>query len=93
MLELGQARREAVQQELERLGGQTDAALGCSPLLRPTRRSRLAAEQALVVVAQARSNVGKRLEFIRRELERLEGQATSLGEKQARKQQQVGTQF
>jgi hypothetical protein len=38
---------------------------------------------------QARSNVGKRLEFIRRELDRLEGQSTSLMEKLGRKQQQV----
>lgn len=41
------------------------------------------------VCLQARSNVGKRLEFIRRELDRLEGQSTSLGEKLGRKQQQV----
>ena len=39
--------------------------------------------------AQARSNVGKRLEFIRRELERLASQADSLSEKHARKQQQA----
>lgn len=33
--------------------------------------------------------MAKRLEFIRRELERLESQTTSLAEKQGRKQQQV----
>lgn len=38
---------------------------------------------------QARSNVAKRLDFIRRELERLESQAGSMAEKQGRKQQQV----
>lgn len=43
----------------------------------------------LVHGAQARSNVGKRLEFIRRELERLASQADSLSEKHTRKQQQA----
>mmetsp|Transcript_12695 Transcript_12695/g.38278 ORF Transcript_12695/g.38278 Transcript_12695/m.38278 type:complete len:131 (-) Transcript_12695:3984-4376(-) len=38
---------------------------------------------------EARSNVGKRLEFIRRELDRLSGQADSLTEKHARKQRQI----
>lgn len=38
---------------------------------------------------EARGNVGKRLEFIRRELERLSLQFETLSQRQARKQQQV----
>ena len=42
---------------------------------------------------EARSNVGKRLEFIRRELERLGAQSDTLSEKHARKQQQVRRRY
>lgn len=38
---------------------------------------------------EARGNVGKRLDFIRRELERLALQSDTLSQRQARKQQQV----
>lgn len=61
------------------------------PQIRPTWRAQGACITQQCSCLQARSNVGKRLEFIRRELERLQGQAASLAEKHGRKQQQVIT--
>ena len=60
-----------------------------SPKLRTSLVHETKLSRLCCIRPQARSNVAKRLDFIRRELERLDTQAGSLAEKQARKQQQV----